>query len=445
MAYLPFRPFVFGCPFAGGGAGGASLAFRAIAPNGAAEVQGVLTGTGDLADGRGSSIWPPDHEEVYQEFGTTEPAYEDGRVTGAVGSRVVYATDGVGDPLVPLPMVVHAPAATNVITYSNDLTGASWVKSKSTATYDQIGLTGAANTASKMIDDSAGGTGLVRISSNKAVIAGERNVFRVIAKADQLTWLRLEALSYDNTPRCYFDLGNGVIGTLTGTGDADMRLVATGVYECLIEWESTTDLSGSGAMFPANADGNATVDRDGTSSVIILHAEFHRNKTIAEIIGSPPIFTSGASVTRALCVMEFDDANHNDTNGAYYLEFKPSFATADAAGNIEILSLGGGVDLLYYDVTAGAFESTDGTNTAAKTQTLVAETTYKIAVAYGDGSLRVCVDGTWGTEQSYDGAFASGTELALFRAGSYVCAARDLRRYSGSYASLVTKINTLMA
>lgn len=166
---------------------------------------------------------------------------------------------------------------------------------------------------------------------------------------------------------------------------------------------------------------------------------------VAEIRGRPPIFCTTSSVSTDATLEKFDDANHSDTEGGYYIEWIPTAATADMSGNQQILSLNNGADLLYYDATAGTIKSTDGTNTASVSLTVVADTTYKIALAYDASNLNVAANGTWGTSQSYDGAFPAGTELDLMLSAGYVSRVRSLKRYNGSYDDVKSALDVLMA
>jgi len=166
-------------------------------------------------------------------------------------------------------------------------------------------------------------------------------------------------------------------------------------------------------------------------------------KTVEEVRTTSPIFTEASSVTVTASEDEFDRANHSDTQGGYYVEWTPSFDTADVSGDIEILSVGGGADLLYYDATAGAVKSTDGTNTASQSLSVTAGTTYKIGVAYGDSKLSVLADGSWGTEATYDGAFPSGTELVSGEGCPYPEDISDVRRYATDYETAKTTIGAL--
>ena len=108
------------------------------------------------------------------------------------------------------------------------------------------------------------------------------------------------------------------------------------------------------------------------------------------------------------------------------------------------MSLNGGADLTYYDGTNSNVESADGTNTATASQTVADETVYKVGLIYGDSKMRVCVDGTWGTEGTYDGAYPTGTVLELFNDHGYSGKIRNLKRYNLAYDQGKDKIDELM-
>ena len=144
--------------------------------------------------------------------------------------------------------------------------------------------------------------------------------------------------------------------------------------------------------------------------------------------------------------LSFDDANIDHTSGAIYFEWQPTVAASEVSGDLELLSLNAGADLAYYDGTNSQVESADGTNTGVKSLTIVKDTTYEVGVIWDAtaGNMRVNVDGTWGTEVSFDGTYTVGTVLELFNDFGYVNKMRTLKGYSGSYSALQSQIESLM-
>jgi hypothetical protein len=74
------------------------------------------------------------------------------------------------------------------------------------------------------------------------------------AKAAERTWFRLLAFDGTGTFSGYFDLANGVVGSVTGTGTTSgIESVGDGWYRC---WIKMTFVAGAGSIGPRPADSN---------------------------------------------------------------------------------------------------------------------------------------------------------------------------------------------
>ena len=168
--------------------------------------------------------------------------------------------------------------------------------------------------------------------------------------------------------------------------------------------------------------------------------------SIASTRGSSPLFSdSGSSTTINASDSDLPDDNHSASQGGYFAEWTPQFATAEVSGDIEILSLNDSAGLLYYDATNSQLEATDGTNTAVVALTIVSGTTYKVWVAYGGTSLQVGVDATTGTAGTFDGAFATGTKMEVINPSANTTLIRNVRGYDSNFADSVATLQALAA
>jgi len=165
--------------------------------------------------------------------------------------------------------------------------------------------------------------------------------------------------------------------------------------------------------------------------------------TATSIRRSSPIFTAGSAGSIAASDTDLPDDNHNASQGGYFVEWQPQFATAEASGDIEILSLNNSAGLLYYDATNSQLEATDGVNTAVVSMTIVSGTTYKCWVAYGSGSLQVGFDSTTGTAGTFGGAFATGTKMEIINPSAATTYVRNVRGYSSNFSNTVTTLQGL--
>jgi hypothetical protein len=138
-----------------------------------------------------------------------------------------------------------------------------------------------------------------------------------------------------------------------------------------------------------------------------------------------------------------DAANHDDTEGGDYIEFRPMYGHSEITRDVEVLSLNDAPGLLYIDRVNALLTATDGVNVATVPLTLVAETKYRCGVIWGD-FLRVGVDSVWGTAVPYDGAFAGGSDLVVCRNEEAVNIWRELRGFHVSYTDAFNEISLLM-
>lgn len=321
--------------------------------------------------------------------------------------NIVYANDS-GTPLVEMPYGTHVPTATNLQIQSNDLTNIEWTATNVTPAQDVEGIDGFLTSACTLTATAGNGT----------VVGGA-----------------ITAASGNHATVWY-------LKRKTGTGAIELTLDNGGT------WQDVTAQVNSGWTLVAVDQAALTNPQIGirivvnADAVYVGNAECYEGTTKEVAATLPPIFTTAASVSRDSCDLTLDSDNYLDSAGSLILDFKPSLATANMAGDVQIISTHTVAGMLYYNVAAGAFRSTDGTNTSSKTQALVAGECYRIGVVWStaDNKLRIYVDGVAGTEVAYDGAFASGAALSIFKSCPYVAHARSIKGYSGKYVALTTQM-----
>ena len=380
--------------------------------------------------------------------------------TAPVATEIsAIASSDFDTALAEVPWLYGGPAATNQITYSRDLTNVAWAKiGTAVVAYDAVGMTGAANTASTVTDDDAASYEGV---SESVTIPNDNNLITVrtfIKKdADETRFPEIRPLLSGGTTQY------GYIQLNTATGVAQRRASA-GTYAFEVNdagdwWEMLISIAN-------NTSGNVTCTLEisaarGTTlgaqtvtavgSIIVGNAEIHINKTIAQVRGSSPIFTAGATGTVDATDLSFDDANHDDTEGAYYCEIKN--VGINSTHLYGLVGMGSSGRILYTFSGGNYFRAYDGANAiTGPGVTLDADDTeYKIALAYGSGSQRVNTDDAWGTADTYDGVYnnseSSLNVLKHFQfasAASSVAFMRNLRRYDMSYDEAIIAIPDMM-
>jgi len=231
-------------------------------------------------------------------------------------------------------ILLESEARTNLLVESNDFTDASWTKIGSTVTANAVGPDGEANSAATLLDDSASGTGVLRVATNVTVATTAAYAFSAFVKADQLSWFFLQASGF-TTPTsggAYFDLSTGAVGSVNAGFTGYIEDFGDGWYRCSIVFTTdATDTTGTLNIILADADGDPITDRDGTSSILIYGAQFEA-VTAANPYPSSYIPTAGATVTRAAETLQIDAANMPAYTGAVSIYMRGEMAHADTDG-----------------------------------------------------------------------------------------------------------------
>ncbi len=207
--------------------------------------------------------------------------------TARVGNHVYNGTAWVNEGL-----LLESEARTNLVTYSNDFTDASWTKELCTVTTfagsSPVG-TGAAKTTTGT------GTGTPAIYSDISVTGGSTYSWSFFAKAGTTDWVALGTYDGALDVRQYYDLTNGILGSpQTGTFlSAGIEDYGDGWYLC---W-ATRAVDGA-ATTARHQINQATADLTlASADTLTLHA------TAAQFeLGPTPssyIPTTSASATRA--------------------------------------------------------------------------------------------------------------------------------------------------
>jgi len=372
----------------------------------------------------------------------------------------VFGTNRSGVAFASPPWLYGGPAGTNEITYSRDLTNAVWAGSAVVA-LDAVGLEGVANTASTVTDND----GAVSEDLLEGIVVSNdsnSNTLRIFIKkdSDETRFPALQ-LAYaggtDQRHEIRFNTKTGdfVSVNALGTGASEVNDVGYW-WEILIQLTNNT--TGNSVayiwMHPAlRLTLNGVDDVSTTGSMIVGNVELHRNKSIAQVRGSTPIFTFGSTVSVDATDLSFDDANHVDLQGAYYAEFK-NVGINNTDSTAGLLGMGAGGRIWYTFSTPHRFINRDGSSgdTNGPTITLAADDTeFKVGLAYGSGNKRVNTDNVWTAVGAYDGAY-DNTENKLnvlhdrftSSAPTAVMLLRNLRRYDMTYAEAIEAIPDMM-
>ena len=422
-------------------------------------MKGVLTGTGTLTTTHTSVLYAPDFNGVYQKFPANAPVWSGGRcvLTGAAGTNVVtvHGNDApAGTPLAEMPYLQYYPAATNSCLASQNIVNSTyWDVNDTVRAYDQVGLTGAPNTATILTDNSA--VAFLNVGQAVYGMSGtfRTAVFYIKKTTGTLPWPSFQLWNgADSGSRIVVDFdtntGAGDKRTAIGLDATDWEAVDLGDWWKVMLYIQKTNLNSRSDIYiyPAVANGTTT-DVAFQRSITIGNVELHAGKTIAEVRGLGPIFTTTAAVSTDATVYSLNTANMANDNSLYW-----EGNTSGYGSEQQYLSTGtGGGTYIHGHRFSGASQFAYVGGTINPGVTLPINTPVKVAsVGFTGTSDGVCnVGGVYSTAVTNYAGWQTGTTFnigAVSGRANYSFKMRNLQRYDiASYTAGKTIIDGLMA
>ena len=161
--------------------------------------------------------------------------------------------------------------------------------------------------ATTIVADNVGGTGSVSIWSGTHTVATSTTyTFSAFLKAGTLNWASIATILF-TTPAnvsTYFDLENGVVGTVGSGHTATIQAVGNEWYRCSVTFTTdAVDTTGQCRVGPAESDGDGIIPLDGVSSIQVYGLQLDQGKVVNGTPVDAPtpssyIPTSGSTVTR---------------------------------------------------------------------------------------------------------------------------------------------------
>jgi len=412
------------------------LVFHALNPDGSDIMTGVLVGTGGATDVRSAIAWVKDYQNFYQQYAVNETMWQGGRVTGAVGSRVVFANDGVS-PVNPLPSVYAARRCINLLSDGDDFLAATWLTVRSpTRIQDVAGIRNTANSGWRAEDNSVNGVEYFYINTTVSADTSPYNMTLWLKKEVGITTYPALGLGFGtagaNTYLVFVDTENGTLHPFSGSGISGSGAIVddgNGYWKVILRASNVNELNVAVAIYPAYTTDLVNINGAAVGIVTFDCAMLTTAMSLGRTAECSPVFTSGGAFDQSRSDIGFDIANHSDSQGAYYAEVRG--VSEDAVLN------------LFLDRSvAGTVVLDDSVNAVVGPDP--GDVEYKVGIAYGDGQMDLNVDNTWYGPQTYDGTLAHDAILDIFRANQGYGLMRNLRRYDNSYGKSREIIDGLM-
>lgn len=157
----------------------------------------------------------------------------------------------------------------NWILRTEAFTDGAWTKSNSTASDNAAIAPDGTNTAASLLDNAVSNTHYVQQSM--ATVNGQPFTQTVYAKPNGNNWIRL---GDNSTFAAYFDVANGVVGTVTGVATAtSIQPAANGYYKCTVTI-TAAGTSTFARIATAPTNGGASYAGDGTKGCYLWHPQF---------------------------------------------------------------------------------------------------------------------------------------------------------------------------
>ena len=225
--------------------------------------------------------------------------------------RIDFSNDSKGALLLE-------PQRTNIITYSEDFSNAYWTKTGSSVVSGFVSPKGDLS-AFKLVEDTSTGVHATTRADFGPGLDLAKYTLSVYAKKGENDLLVLQ----DGTTgsNAYFNLTNGVVDGVTGTGTAEIKPLANDFYHCSFTFtQSGVNLRPQIALSDTTLNGSfPSYTGDGISGIYIYGAQLEQGSYATSYIP-----TQGSAVTRVAesCEQTPPSGIIGQTEGVFYVEAK---------------------------------------------------------------------------------------------------------------------------
>jgi hypothetical protein len=315
------------------------------------------------------------------------------------------------------PSILVEPQRTNLLTYSNTFTDASWNLEDATISSNVAISPDGTQNASKLVSNANNTDHTIY----KEVATSVQRTFSCYVKADGYNYVFLGNNNGLASQGVFFNLTNGTISQNTSTFTASIQSAGNGWYRCTISQALWTIpyamicLSNNGTSF--------TFAGNGTSGVLIYGAQNEAGSYATSYIP-----TVASSVTRNADVISKTGISSliGQTEGTIYAEVKVSKLIGTASRYIFHISDGTANNRIYMafsgsssNVLRGRIFNGGTLQCSIDTSTLTNTGTYKLALAYKNNDIVFYVNGVQiGTDTSATIPTCSRVDLGQNYAGA---------------------------
>lgn len=286
----------------------------------------------------------------------------------------------------------------NEVLYSEDLTDASWVKTRATIDANSAVAPDGETTADGLVGTSVSNTHFV---GQAMASTAEEHMFSVFLKAGDRDWAYINIPTVANA-NAYYDLATPAVGTVGAGATAQIEDWGDGWCRCLITYTGGAP-SHSHDIYAADADGDNTFTGDDSTVNLYIWGAMHDHAT-ADTGFRSYIKTGGSIVTRVKDQLRYkgDDGNvANVQKGSVAFSVLAADFGTNASKYVFDLSDGGSsADRIYFYITptgdvavAGSAATAGNVGSAAGTTDITDGAAHTCSVSYRADELKLFVDG----------------------------------------------------
>ena len=214
------------------------------------------------------------------------------------------------------PALLLEPQRTNLVTYSEDFSDSSWIKSGPTLTYNQGTSPDGVKNATKMIPStSSTSQDIFATVTASGSTAYTRSFF---AKSDGYNWIYVQQYDGSTNRGAWFDLSTGSLGNTETNITSSIENFGNGWYKCSVTFTTQSGATSERAQIRVvGGNGSTTFAGNGTDGVLIWGAMVEQGNYPTSYIP-----TSGSTVTRSadVCNGSGTSAEFNDNEGVLFAE-----------------------------------------------------------------------------------------------------------------------------
>jgi hypothetical protein len=291
------------------------------------------------------------------------------------------------------PNLLLEPSSANLVPYSEDFS--QWTVSSTTVSASTIPAPTGKPTAYKLLATNSDANH--QLNSDTFSIVSGAITGSLFVKKGNLNFIRLRFNGSTSTVRGWFDIQNGVVGTVDAGGQLSIEDYGNGWYRCTLTETGNTAATSSASLqiFLNESDAQTTWDADGDEYAYIFGAQIEQKSASTSYI---PNLSTGSTTRNADVCNNAGNANtFNDNEGVLYAEIA---ALSDDLTFRSIAISDGTLDnrvLIRYRTTSNKINIfIEGSNVVAvnSIRGLTDITNYsKFALKYKSGDIALWVDG----------------------------------------------------